>query len=75
VNEDDHKLNTLTLKEEDQRFILIIGGIRIFLRVSPVEVSAYVASEIEEETKPIETVGEEANEWIHKSSPRGDKGK
>jgi hypothetical protein len=31
VNEDDEKLNTLTIQEEDQRSILIIGGIRIFL--------------------------------------------
>jgi hypothetical protein len=31
VNEDDEKLNTSITKEEDQRSILIIGGIKIFL--------------------------------------------
>ena len=34
VNEDDEKLNTSTIKEEDQRCILIIGGIKIFLLIS-----------------------------------------
>jgi hypothetical protein len=31
VNEDDEKLKTSTIKEEDQRTILIIGGVEIFL--------------------------------------------
>jgi hypothetical protein len=31
MNEDDEKLNTSTIKEEDQRCILIIGRIKIFL--------------------------------------------
>jgi hypothetical protein len=47
VNEDDENLNTSTLKEEDQRCILIIGGINIFLTRIPAEASAYVAYEKE----------------------------
>jgi hypothetical protein len=43
VNEYDEKLNTLTIQEEDQRSILIIGGIQIFLPDSPVEARACVA--------------------------------
>jgi hypothetical protein len=43
VNEDDEKLDTLTIQEEDQRNILIIGGIEIFLPSSPVEARACVA--------------------------------
>jgi hypothetical protein len=31
VNEDDEKLKTSTIKEKDQRRILIIGGVEIFL--------------------------------------------
>jgi hypothetical protein len=41
VNEDDEKLNTFTIQEEDQRSILIIGGIKIFLPNSQVEASAH----------------------------------
>jgi hypothetical protein len=41
VNEDDEKLNTLTIKEEDQRSILIIGGIKTFLPNNQVEASAH----------------------------------
>jgi len=31
MNEDDEKLENFTIKEEDQRSILIIGGIKEFL--------------------------------------------
>jgi hypothetical protein len=41
VNEDDEKLNTFTIEEEDQRSILIIGGIKTFLPNSQVETSAH----------------------------------
>jgi hypothetical protein len=43
VNEDDEKLNTSIMKEEDQRSVLIIRGIQIFLLDSPVEARACVA--------------------------------
>jgi hypothetical protein len=44
MNEDDEKLNTSTLKEEDHRCILIIGGINIFLpRIPMPKVGACVA--------------------------------
>jgi hypothetical protein len=56
VNEDDEKLNTLTIQEEDQRSILIIGGIQIFLPDSPVEARACVADATTEEGKPMVTI-------------------
>jgi hypothetical protein len=37
VNEDDDKLKTCTIQEEDQKIIMIIGGIRVFLPHIPVE--------------------------------------
>jgi len=45
MNEDDENLNTSTLNEEDQRCILIIGGISISLPRIPREVSECVAHE------------------------------
>jgi hypothetical protein len=42
VNEYDDKLNTFTIQDEDQRRVLIIGGIHIFLPDSPIEVGACV---------------------------------
>jgi hypothetical protein len=49
VNEDDEKLNTSITKEEDQRSILIIGGIRVFLPSNPIEVRESVADAATEE--------------------------
>jgi hypothetical protein len=49
VNEDDDKLKTFTIQEEDQRSILIIGGIKIFLPNSQVEANAHDESAAEEE--------------------------
>jgi hypothetical protein len=58
VNEDDEKLNTSTLEEEDQRCILIIGGINIFLPSSPVEASACVShEEVMQEASREEAMG------------------
>jgi hypothetical protein len=45
VNEDDEKLNNSITEEADQRSVLIIGGIRIFLPNSPKEVSMSVVHE------------------------------
>jgi hypothetical protein len=45
VNGYDEKLNTFITKEEDQRIILIIGGIKIFLPSSQVKTSAHDESE------------------------------
>jgi hypothetical protein len=43
VNEYDEKLNTFTItKEEDQRSVLIIGGIKSFLPRNQVEASISV---------------------------------
>jgi hypothetical protein len=52
VNEDDEELNTSIIKEEDQRSILIIGGIKIFLPNRQVEDGAHDKSVAEEERKP-----------------------
>jgi hypothetical protein len=49
VNEDDEKLNTSITKEEDQRRILIIGGIKIFLPNNHVEANAHDETETKEE--------------------------
>jgi hypothetical protein len=49
VNEDDDKLKTFTIQEEDQRIILIIGGIKIFLPNNQVEASAHDESVTKEE--------------------------
>jgi hypothetical protein len=50
VNEDDEKLNTSITEEEDQRSVLIIGGIQIFLPTSQVEASIGVVDAAEETT-------------------------
>jgi hypothetical protein len=62
VNEDDEKLNTFTIQEEDQRSILIIGGIKRFLPNNQVEANACDESVAEEERQPTETVKEEEME-------------
>jgi hypothetical protein len=45
VNEDDEKLNNPIAVEEDQRFVLIVGGIQIFLPNSPTETNTRVSHE------------------------------
>jgi hypothetical protein len=45
VNEDDEKLNTPIATEEDQRCIMIIGGIQIFLPNNPAETNTRIAHE------------------------------
>jgi hypothetical protein len=45
VSEDDEKLNTPIAVEEDQRCVLIVGGIQIFLPNSPIETNTRVAHE------------------------------
>jgi hypothetical protein len=72
VNGDDEKLNTSITKEEDQRSILIIGGIKIFLTSSQVKTSAHDESEAEEERQPAETVKEEEMEQTLMSTPVGE---
>lgn len=69
VNEYDEKLNTFTIQEEDQRSILIIGGIKTFLPNNQVEASENDESEAEEEIQPTETVKEEEMEKTLMSTP------
>jgi hypothetical protein len=45
VNEYDENLKTLTIQEEDQKIILIIGGIKEFLPNTQVKASAHDESE------------------------------
>jgi hypothetical protein len=66
VNEDDEKLNNSTLEEEDQRSVLIIGGIKIFLPRSQVEASVQVSGATGE-IQPVEIVIEEEMDQILKS--------
>jgi hypothetical protein len=56
VNEDDEKLKTLTIQEEDQKSILIIGGIKEFLPNNQVKASAHDESATTEEGQPTVTV-------------------
>jgi len=59
VNEDDENLDTSTVEEEeDQRNILIIGRIKIFLPNSQGEASIYVAG-VKTKGKSMQTVIEE----------------
>jgi hypothetical protein len=43
VNEDDEKLRTSIIEEKDQRTVMIIGGVEIFLPRDRGEASTYVA--------------------------------
>jgi hypothetical protein len=45
VNEDDDKLKTFTIQEEDRESILMIGGIQVFLPNSPAEANTSIAHE------------------------------
>jgi hypothetical protein len=45
VNEDDEMVNTSTIKEEDQRCIMIIGGIKLFMPSSQAEARISVVDE------------------------------
>jgi hypothetical protein len=45
VNEENEKLNTPIAEEEDQRCVLIVGRIQIFLPNSPTETNTRVAHE------------------------------
>jgi hypothetical protein len=56
------------LMEEDQRSILIIGGIQIFLPISPVEASAYVLLQMQK-GQPVVTVIEGGEGEDIESSP------
>jgi hypothetical protein len=58
VNEDDGKLNTSTIREEYQRCIMIIGGIKTFLPSSQAEASICVV-DAATKGKQFETVMEE----------------
>jgi hypothetical protein len=66
VNEDDDKLETFITEEKDQRCILVIGGVEIFLPSSRGEASTDVADATE--GQQVETVMEE-EEQILKSVP------
>jgi hypothetical protein len=58
VNEEDDKLKTCTIQKEDQKNILMIGGIQVFLPDSPIEVRACVVDAETEGGYPTETVKE-----------------
>jgi hypothetical protein len=65
MNEYDEKLNTFTIQEEDQKSILIIGGIHIFLPNNTIEASAHDKSATGEEIQPTETIrGEEMDQTL-----------
>jgi hypothetical protein len=57
VNEDDEKLKTSTIKEKDQRSVMVIGGVKIFLPSSQGEANTYIA--IAREGHQAETIVKE----------------
>jgi hypothetical protein len=59
VNEYDDKLKTCTILKEDQKNILIIGGIEVFLRSNPLETEGCVAEAATKGGQSTETVMEE----------------
>jgi hypothetical protein len=63
VNEDDDKLETfITVKEEGQRDVLIIGGVEIFLPNDQGEANTYIAEATE--GQPTKTVKEEKEQIL-----------
>jgi hypothetical protein len=62
VNEDDEKLKTSVTEEEDQRNVLIIGGVNIFLPSDQIKASTGVSDRIERQ--PTETVMEEKEQAL-----------
>jgi hypothetical protein len=73
VNEDDDKLKTCTIQEEDQRNLLMVGGIRIFLPGSPVEARICVADEgaIAREGQPDATIKGEVEKMLEAAQEEG----
>jgi hypothetical protein len=59
MNSEESSNQQEVLTGEDQKNILMIGGIRVFLLDSPVEARACVADAAAEERQPAETVVEE----------------
>jgi hypothetical protein len=58
VNEDDDKLNTSITEKEDQKSVLIVGGIKMFLPSNQLEAIISVAS-AKTKVQPTETVKED----------------
>jgi hypothetical protein len=67
VNEDDEKLNTSTTEDRDQRRVMMIGGVEIFLPSGQEEASKNFA----DATKRKRTKTLEEEEQILKSIPIG----
>jgi pyruvate/2-oxoglutarate/acetoin dehydrogenase E1 component len=57
------------LMEKDQKCIMIIGGIQIFLPSSPVEARVCVADAVVERQPVVTVIEEEEKEQILKSTP------
>jgi len=73
VNEYDDKLKTCTIQEEDQKSILMIGGIWVFLPHSPVEANKGVADAKTSGGQPDKLIMEEEVEQTLTFS-QGDEG-
>jgi hypothetical protein len=65
VNEHRERLNNSIVKEEDQRSILIIGGIKIFLPIMLAEASAQVVGAVEAKIQSAKTVIEEKEKILN----------
>jgi hypothetical protein len=62
VNEYDDNFKICTIQKEDQKSIMMIGGIRVFLLDSPIEARECVMDVATEERQPTETIMEEEME-------------
>jgi hypothetical protein len=72
VNEDDDKLKTFTIQEDDLRSLIMIGGIKIFLPLAQEEAENCVADAATTEEQPVATIKEKGLEQISEVSQAGE---
>jgi hypothetical protein len=64
VNEDDGNLKTFTIREDDMRTLIMIGGIEIFLPLAQEEAEICVVDATTTEGQLAETVTEELEQTL-----------
>jgi hypothetical protein len=69
MNEDDEKLQTFVIEEKDQRSVLIVGGVEIFLPSGQGEASTYVVDVTE--GHPAEIVMGEKEQILNSFTTEG----
>jgi hypothetical protein len=68
VNEDDDKLKTFTIREDNLRSLMMIEGIEIFLPLAQGEAKIWVTDATTTEEQPVVTVREEGLKQIFEAS-------